>query len=99
MIRVAEEPKKQSETPEKSKRPPRTKKMPMPSRARFVTWLAVGILVTGVFVTFAPTTRWVAGSGFITTSDDAEMRPSVEGVVDRWLVHTNDRVERGQVVL
>src|SRR4051812_24015532 len=99
MICIADEPKKQSEKPEQSKRPPRTKKMRVPSRMKFVMWLTIGVIVVGVFVTFAPATRWVEGSGFITTSSDAEMRPSVEGVVDRWLTHTNDRVERDQVIL
>jgi multidrug resistance efflux pump len=97
MIRVANE--TQLPKTEKPKRPPRTKRLHPPKVGRMVMWMTIGVLAISFAVTLIPTTRWVEGDGYLTTALDAELRPSVEGVIDKWLVKTDDLVEQDQVLI
>lgn len=56
---------------------------------------ALSFLAAGL----APTRRWAPAAGYIMTSIDAELRPSVEGAIAEWLVRSGERVEQGQAVI
>ena len=84
---------------EKSKnRPPRTKKPRRSLRRALLIVLVLALALTAAGV-LLPTTRWVRAEGYVITDDEAEIRPSVEGVIESWNVQNGDTVRKGDVLL
>ncbi|MCD4823876.1 MAG: HlyD family efflux transporter periplasmic adaptor subunit [Phycisphaerae bacterium] len=83
---------------ETKSRPPRTKKRRWSFRRVLLT---IGILCAVGIVAMAtiPIPRWADGSGYVMTDDEAEIRPSVEGAIDRWLVRSGDLVKKDQLLV
>ncbi|MGH7215174.1 MAG: hypothetical protein ACREIT_10470, partial [Tepidisphaeraceae bacterium] len=83
-----------------SRRPPRTKRVRVfTSPLRALLLLGLFALLIGLASLVVPTTLWVEGGGFVMTDVDAELRPSVEGNIDKWLVSTGQLVEKDQLVI
>ncbi len=61
--------------------------------------LATLPVVVVIALYFVPTTRWVFATGYVTTDQEVELRPSVEGALETWLVSSGDDVERDQPLL
>jgi len=81
-----------------SGRPPRTVKR----RIRFrLIALLILLLVIGALVALRliPTTRWAEGAGYVMTEREVEIRPSVEGAVEKRLVGNGSRVKKGQLLV
>ena len=80
-------------------RPPRT------NIKRTWTFRRIGVFVLLLFVAafivsiFLPTTRWAEGGGYMVTDEEAEIRPSVQGAIEKWLVETGDQVSKGQMLI
>jgi multidrug resistance efflux pump len=82
-----------------------TVQRPRAERRRFWTWrrvvmgmalLPVAILAVLFLVT---TTRWVYAAGYVMTDQEVELRSSVEGAIQTWLVKNGDRVTKNQLVM
>lgn len=56
-------------------------------------------IVVVIFLAVTPTTRWVGGTGYIMTDQEVEIRPSVEGAIDKWLLPNASNVEKGQLLI
>jgi multidrug resistance efflux pump len=80
-----------------SRPPRRTKTRRRIGRAILVVFLLV--VAAGVAMAFAPTTRWVVGSGYLMTDQEVEVKPSVEGAIAGVAVRSGDLVEAGQVLI
>jgi multidrug resistance efflux pump len=80
-------------------RPPRKprKKFWTLKRAFLLFLLIVAGAGAAIFLT--PAERTIDAKGYIITDDEAELRPSVQGVIRQWLVRSGDTVEKGQVVI
>lgn len=101
MIRaaVSNSPVSEKEKKEPSKRPPRTprqKRLTMRRISLIALLLLVLLVLAGWFI---PVTRWVNGNGYLMTDLEVELRPSVEGAIDKWLVRSDDRVEKDQLII
>lgn len=84
---------------EKTKsRPPRTKR-PRRSMRRVLLVLLVLLGGGGAAGFWIPTTRWVRAEGYVITDAEAEIRPSVEGVIESWNVKNGDTVRKGDVLV
>ncbi len=84
---------------DKDKRPPRAAARSR-LRPRWIVLIVVVTLVAALAaLALAPTTRWVRGDGYVTTDLEAELRPSVEGVVARVLRRTGDQLAEGDPVV
>ena len=80
-------------------RPPRTNKKRTWTFRRIVVGF-LSMLVTALIVSvFVPTTRWAKGVGFVMTGEEAEVRPSVQGSIEKWFVDTGDKVSKGQLLI
>jgi multidrug resistance efflux pump len=80
-------------------RPPRNK-----PRKRFRPRnILLGILALIVLLLVAsaliPTARWVEGDGYLMTDDEAEIRPSVEGAIEDWLVRSGTQIAKDDVLI
>lgn len=81
----------------RNSRPPRTVRKRTFRRVLLVILLVLAaLLLCGGLI---PVTRWSKGSGFVMTEKEVEIRPSIEGAIDRWLVRDGDRVEKGQLLI
>jgi len=65
--------------------------------------MAVSVLVVFAALVLAaaltPTTHWVQGTGHVMTENEAEIRPSVQGAIDRRLVDSGATVRKGQLLV
>ncbi len=80
-------------------RPPRKTRKRFWTFRRFLLALIGFVVSLAVLATFIPTTRWVAGTGYLTTDLETELRPSVEGVIQERLVSQGDSVTMGQTLI
>lgn len=84
---------------ENTSRPPRTKRRRFWSFRRVLLLLIVIIaIITGV-AAIIPTKRWVECDGILITKDEAEVRPGVEGTIEKWLKKHGDKVTKGEIVI
>ena len=80
-------------------RPPRSKRRRFLSFRRVLLLIFVVIAIfTGVAATI-PTRRWVECDGVLITQDEAEIRPGVEGAIDKWFKKHLDKVTKGEIVI
>ena len=82
-----------------STRPPRRQRSRL---ARPSLWLSMAIVIPVVAVVVmavVPATRWLTAYGYVTTDDEVELRPSVEGMISSWQVNSGDQVEAGQLLI
>jgi multidrug efflux pump subunit AcrA (membrane-fusion protein) len=56
---------------------------------------AIAVAATAVI----PVTRWVNAEGYVVTDHEAEIRPSIEGAIDKWLVTDGQMVQEKQVLI
>jgi multidrug resistance efflux pump len=74
-------------------------------RRRLLTWrrlLLVCLLMPVAIVvatTLVESSRWVHATGYVMTDQEAELRPSVQGVIAESLVQSGDLVEKGQPII
>lgn len=94
MIRAAEDAPDKTAKP----RPPRTIRRRRPLRRMMLIGTGA-VVVLVVLCALLPTTRWVEGTGYLTTDREAELRPSVEGPIAQWLVGSGQKVEQGQLII
>jgi len=94
MIRAADDAPTKTAKP----RPPRTIRRRRPLRRILLIGLGVVVVLVGLCAVL-PTTRWVEGAGYLTTDREAELRPSVEGSIQQWLVGTGQKVQQGQLLI
>lgn len=97
MIRAVADP--QEEKKKEPKRPQRTRTERRGTMRRItlsLTAILVALLLAGLFI---PVTNWVDGSGYLMTDQEVELRSSVEGAIDTWLVKSGDVVEKDQIVI
>ena len=81
-----------------SGRPPRTVRRGV--RFRHVAFLFLAVIVAvPVAMALIPTTRWADGTGYVMTEREVEIRPSVEGAVEKRLVHNGSLVKKGQLLV
>ncbi len=88
-----------SASPPAATRPPRTQRRRLFSGRRMLLLLPCLALAVVAFLAVTPTTRWVGGTGYIMTDQEVEIRPSVEGAIDQWLVPNASLVEKGQLLI
>jgi multidrug resistance efflux pump len=79
-------------------RPPRNKPKPRRVRKILMTFV-LAVVGAVVLAAFLPATRWAEGSGYVMTDDEAEIRPSVQGAIQDWLVNSGDLVAEDQPVI
>jgi len=97
MIRAVADPQE-----EKKKEPKRSQRTRTERRG---TMRRIMLTLVGIFIALVlaglliPVTRWVDGSGYLMTDQEVELRPSVEGAIDRWLVKSGDAVQKDQVII
>ncbi len=81
-------------------RPPRTKK---PRRfwsfRRVLLLLVLLVAVLAGVAAIVPTRRWIECDGILITKDEAEIRPRVEGTIEKWLKKHGDKVTKGEIVV
>lgn len=101
MIRaaVSDPPASEKEKKEPPKRPPRTPRQKRLTMRR-ISLVALILLALSIAAgLLIPVTRWVNGNGYLMTDLEVELRPSVEGAIDQWLVHSGDLVQKDQLVI
>lgn len=79
-------------------RPPRTRRSRWTVRRVLfgVILLALSIPAAGMLI---PVTRWVRAEGYVTTEEEVEIRPSVEGAIESWAVENGQTVRKGDVLV
>ncbi|MCC6581139.1 MAG: HlyD family efflux transporter periplasmic adaptor subunit [Phycisphaeraceae bacterium] len=80
-------------------RPPRTLRNPWLSRRWITSTLGLLILAALAAIAFIPVDRWASGPGYVNTDDEAELRPSVEGAIDKVYAHSGDLIAEGQPLI
>lgn len=80
-------------------RPPRKPRKKFWTLKRSFLLFLLIVAGAGAAVFFVPAERTIEAKGYIITDDEAELRPSVQGVIRKWLVRTGDSVEKGQVLI
>ena len=80
-------------------RPPRTKRRRFWSFRRVLLLIFVIIAIVTGAAAIIPTSRLVKCDGILITQDEAEVRPSVEGTIEKWLKKHGDKVTKGEVVI
>ena len=87
-----------SKKPDAVGRPPRTQRGRWSARRVILILLLLlaGVLAAGALV---PATRWVHGAGYVITDAEVELRPSVEGAIERRLVSSGAKVAKDQLLV
>ena len=80
-------------------RPPRRVKKRVITVPRIMFLLLIFAVLAVAGSAFVPMTRYVTAYGYVMTDDEVELRPSVQGAIEDWLVSTSDTVEKGAVVI
>jgi multidrug resistance efflux pump len=80
-------------------RPPRKTNKSFWTFKRALLLFLLIVAGAGAAAFFLPTERTVEAKGHVNTDNEAELRPSVQGVIRQWLVRSGDRVEKNQVVI
>jgi multidrug resistance efflux pump len=80
-------------------RPPRTPRRGGLTFKRFVLYTMIVLVALVVAAVLVPTTRWVDGSGYLMTDQEAEIRPSVEGVIQECVAHQGATVNEGDTLI
>jgi len=87
------------ERPAGNPRPPRTQRRSYLSLGRLIWLLPALVMALLIVLSLTPATRWVYATGYSMTSREVEIRPSVEGAIDQWLVASGSEVQAGDLLI
>ena len=82
-----------------SGRPPRTRRRRRWTLRRVFLVVLLGLGALLVLAGVIPVTRWVEGTGFVMTDNEAEIRPSVEGAILRKMIEDGNVVKEGDLLI
>jgi len=80
-------------------RPPRTVRRRFGGLRGILLLIPLAIVGLIVAAWVVPTTRWAEGTGFVMTEQEAEIRPSVQGAIERWLVRDGQEIKKEQLLI
>jgi multidrug resistance efflux pump len=80
-------------------RPPRKARKKFWNVKRALLLFFLVLVAAGLAIAFTPAQRQISAKGHISTDNEVELRPSIQGVIRQWLVRSGDRVEKDQVVI
>ncbi|MDP7163087.1 MAG: HlyD family efflux transporter periplasmic adaptor subunit [Phycisphaerae bacterium] len=80
-------------------RPPRTVRRRFGGLRGILLLIPLAIVILIFVAWVVPTTRWAKGTGFVMTEQEAEIRPSVQGAIERWLVRDGQEVKKEQLLI